>query len=58
MLMTKIFAPAVLSILLAGMSASGGEKERPLKVFVLAGTSNMLGAPPRSTSCPTICVSH
>jgi hypothetical protein len=42
--MTKFFAPTVLSILLAGMSAAGGEKERPLKVFVLAGTSNMLGA--------------
>jgi hypothetical protein len=50
--MSKFFAPALLSIVLAGMSASGGAKERPLKVFVLAGTSNMLGAPAKIDKIP------
>jgi hypothetical protein len=50
--MSKIFAPTLLLILLVGVSASSGEKERPLKVFVLAGTSNMLGAPAKIDKLP------
>jgi hypothetical protein len=50
--MSKVFAPTLLSILLVGTSAAGEEKERPLKVFVLAGTSNMLGAPARIDRLP------
>lgn len=50
--MSKVFAPTLLLILLLGMPASGGEKERPLKVFVLAGTSNMLGAPAKLDKLP------
>lgn len=50
--MSKVFAPALSLILLVGTSASGREKERPLKVFVLAGTSNMLGAPAKIDMLP------
>lgn len=39
--MRNVFASALFLILLA--SASARAEERPLKVFVLAGTSNMLG---------------
>ena len=42
-----------LAISLLSMLAFGGEtKERPLKVFVLAGTSNMLGAPAKLDKVP------
>ena len=50
--MSKVFAPTLLLILLVGMSASGEDKERPLKVFVLAGTSNMLGAAAKIDKLP------
>src|ERR1043166_7177240 len=50
--MSTLSAPALLIILLAGMTASGDDKERPLKVYVLAGTSNMLGAPAKIDKLP------
>lgn len=50
--MSKVFAPTVLLILVVATSASGGDNERPLKVFVLAGTSNMLGAPAKIDNLP------
>jgi Carbohydrate esterase, sialic acid-specific acetylesterase len=50
--MSKFFTPTSLLILLVGLPASGEEKERPLKVFVLAGTSNMLGAPAKVDNLP------
>jgi len=48
--MSKFLAPMLL--LLIGVSAPGQDKERPLKVFVLAGTSNMLGAPAKVENLP------
>lgn len=50
--MRKVFVPELLLLLLVGMSASAEEKDRPLKVFVLAGTSNMLGAPAKIENVP------
>lgn len=50
--MSKVLSPAILLLLLVGAAASGEEKERPLKVFVLAGTSNMLGAPAKIEDVP------
>jgi hypothetical protein len=50
--MNKVFAATVLSILVVGLSSSGQEQGRPLKVFVLAGTSNMLGAPAKIENLP------
>lgn len=50
--MTRLTA-SLLPILLASITAFGGDsKERPLKVFVLAGTSNMLGAPAKLDKLP------
>jgi hypothetical protein len=48
--MCKFLTPTLL--LLIGLSALGDDKERPLKVFVLAGTSNMLGAPAKIDNVP------
>jgi hypothetical protein len=50
--MSKVFAPTLLLILLVPISVTGEEKERPLKVFVLGGTSNMLGAPAKVDNLP------
>jgi hypothetical protein len=50
--MSKVLTPTLLLILLVGVRASGEEKERPLKVFVLAGTSNMHGAPAKPENVP------
>jgi hypothetical protein len=50
--MSKVFVPTLVLPLLLGASALGEEKERPLKVFVLAGTSNMLGAPAKVENLP------
>jgi hypothetical protein len=50
--MRKTLATAMMSMLAIHASASGQEKERPLKVFVLAGTSNMLGAPAKIENLP------
>lgn len=50
--MTKVLAPALSLILFACMPAPGGAQERPLKVFVLAGTSNMHGAPAKINALP------
>jgi hypothetical protein len=50
--MSKVFVPTLLLALLLGASGLGEEKERPLKVFVLAGTSNMLGAPAKVENLP------
>lgn len=41
--MRRVLAITLVLPLLLGASAAGADKERPLKVFVLAGTSNMLG---------------
>lgn len=49
--MSRVHATIVFLILLAGTSAFGGEK-KPLKVFVLAGTSNMLGAAAKIDKLP------
>jgi hypothetical protein len=50
--MSKVLA-SFLTISLVSMSAVGGEtKDRPLKVFVLAGTSNMLGASAKIDKIP------
>lgn len=50
--MRNVFAPSLILLLLAGTSASGGAKVRLLKVFVLAGTSNMLGAAAKIDKLP------
>lgn len=50
--MKKVIALELVLLLLVGTSASGEEKERPLKVFVLAGTSNMLGASAKIENLP------
>ena len=50
--MSRILAPTLLLILLVGASASGGDQQRPLQVFVLAGTSNMLGANAKIENLP------
>lgn len=50
--MNKVFVPACLLILLAGVPAFSGSKEKPLKVFVLGGTSNMLGAAAKIDKLP------
>lgn len=50
--MTMIVSPAILGILLVGVAAAARADERPLKVFVLAGTSNMLGANARLENLP------
>lgn len=50
--MSKVVAPALSLLVLAGLAAAGGAEERPLKVFVLAGTSNMLGAPAKVDKLP------
>lgn len=50
--MSKVFARPAFLFLLVSMSASGADKERPLKVFVLVGTSNMLGAPAKIDKLP------
>ncbi len=42
----------IFLIMLTSVSASGGAKDRPLKVFVLAGTSNMLGATAKVEKLP------
>jgi len=50
--MNKVFV-LFLSVWFVGLAAFGGDtKERPLKVFVLAGTSNMLGAPAKADKLP------
>src|SRR6187401_2110531 len=43
---------SITSVLLIGMPAGADEKDRPLKVFVLAGTSNMLGGPAKTENLP------
>lgn len=50
--MSKVFAPTLLLVMVVGASVSGGDNERPLKVFALAGTSNMLGAPAKIDNLP------
>ena len=50
--MRKALALTWLLMLLVGMSASSRAQERPLKVFVLAGTSNMLGAAAKIDKLP------
>lgn len=50
--MSKVFSPVFWLLLLVGAPAPGAEKERLLKVFVLAGTSNMLGAPAKIDNVP------
>ena len=50
--MSKVAISSLLVALLVGMPASAGAEERPLKVFVLAGTSNMLGAPAKVDNLP------
>jgi hypothetical protein len=50
--MSKFLAPILFLILLVTLPATAGERERPLKVFVLAGTSNMLGAPAKIDKLP------
>jgi hypothetical protein len=50
--MSKVLPPTLLLLLLIGAPAPGEEKERPLKVFVLAGTSNMLGAVAKIDNVP------
>jgi hypothetical protein len=50
--MCKVLCPTLLLPLLVGAPAPGQEKERPLRVFVLAGTSNMLGTPARIENVP------
>src|SRR5262245_10686614 len=50
--MNKVFAPTLVLVLLAGVSASIGAQDRPLKVFVLAGTSNMLGGAAKLDNLP------
>lgn len=50
--MSKVFALTLLLSLSFDVSASGGAPERPLKVFVLAGTSNMLGAAAKIDKLP------
>lgn len=50
--MRKVIAPTLSLFLLAGLAAGGAAQDRPLKVFVLAGTSNMLGAPAKIDKLP------
>ena len=50
--MKRTLATTVGLILAIVGPASGQDKERPLKVFVLAGTSNMLGAPAKIENLP------
>src|ERR1051325_3814926 len=49
--MSRVIA-SIFLIMLTSVSASGGAKERPLRVFVLAGTSNMLGAAAKIEKLP------
>src|SRR5262245_33944270 len=50
--MSTLFVPALLLVLPGGPPAPGAAKERPLKVFVLAGTSNMLGRTAKASDLP------
>jgi hypothetical protein len=50
--MCKPFTPALVWLLVVAGSAPGEDSERPLKVFVLAGTSNMLGPPAKIDKLP------
>ncbi len=50
--MKKAIAPVLIFLLHAGLNTAHGADERPLKVFVLAGTSNMLGAAAKVENLP------
>ena len=50
--MSKVVAPVLSLLVLAGLAAASGAEERPLKVFVLAGTSNIHGAPAKIDKLP------
>jgi hypothetical protein len=50
--MNKALATALLFSMCVGVSAVGEAGEQPLRVFVLAGTSNMLGAPAKVDKLP------
>ncbi len=50
--MSKVLAALLALSLVSPAASGGGAKERPLKVFVLAGTSNMLGAAAKIDKVP------
>jgi hypothetical protein len=50
--MSKVFASSLLLLFVVGLPVFGEAKDKPLKVFVLAGTSNMLGAPAKLDKLP------
>lgn len=50
--MTKYLSPILMLAFLPRLPALAQGEDRPLKVFVLAGTSNMLGAPAKYENLP------